>query len=62
MITIEIKNTQQIIESNKNWLVAKFASHFIDVQAKVEEEIAKEIKKSLEERNIQAVVSVVKED
>jgi predicted outer membrane protein len=62
MITIKITNAKQIVERERNWLVAKFAPHFINVQTKVEQEIAKEIKKSLEERNFQAIVSVVKDD
>lgn len=62
MITIKITNAQEIVERERNWFIAKLAPYFIDVQIKVEKEIAKEIKNSLEERNIQAVVSVVKDD
>jgi len=61
MITIKIKNALEIFEKETNWFVAKFAPHFLDVQAKVEQEIAKQIQKSLEEKNIQAVISVVKD-
>ena len=62
MITIKIKNAQQIVEKEKNWFVAKLASRFIDLQQKIEETIAEEIKKSFRERNIEADILVVKED
>ena len=62
MITIKITNVKQIVERERNWFVAKVAPLFIDVQARVEKEIAKEIENSLIARKIQAVVSVVEED
>jgi hypothetical protein len=62
MITIKITNAREIVERERDWFVAKLAPYFIDVQTRVEKEIAKEIEKSLDERKIQAVVSVVKED
>jgi hypothetical protein len=62
MIEIKIKNARQVFEKETNWFVAKFAPHFVDVQAKVEEEIANQIQKSLKKKNIQAVISVVKDD
>jgi len=61
MITIKITNAQEIVERERNWFVAKLAPYFIDVQNRVEEEIAEEIKKSLQEKNIQVMVSVVKD-
>ena len=62
MITIKITNARQIVETESNWFVAKLAPYFVDVQTRVENEIAKEIEKALVERKIQAVVSVVEED
>jgi len=62
MITIKITNAREIVERERNWFVAKLAPYIIDVQTRVEKEIAKEIEKELGERKIQAVVSVVKED
>ena len=62
MITIKISNAQEVFEKETNRFVAKLASRFLDVQTKVEEEIAKQIQKKLEERNIQSVISVVKKD
>ena len=62
MITIKITNTNEIVERKSNWFIAKLASYFVDVQTRVENEIAREIEKALIERKIQAVVSVVKED
>ena len=62
MITIKITNVKQIVERERNWFVAKVAPLFIDVQARVEKEIAKEIENSLIARKIQAVVSIVEED
>jgi hypothetical protein len=62
MITIKITNAREIVERERNWLIAKLAPYFIDLQSRVEKEIAKEIEKSLQERNIQSVVSVVNDD
>ena len=61
MITIKITNAREIVERERNWFVANLAPYFIDVQTSVEKEIAKEIEKSLIERNIRAVISVVEE-
>ncbi len=62
MITIKITNAREIVERERNWFIAKLAPYFIDLQSRVEKEIAKEIEKSLQERNIQTVVSVVNDD
>jgi len=62
MITIKITNAREIVERERNWFVAKLAPFFVDVQTRVEQEIAKEIEKSLVARKIQAVVSLVEED
>jgi len=62
MIKIKITNAQEIFEKETSWFIAKLAPHFIDLQARVEEEIANQIKKSLEERNIQAIVTVMKNE
>jgi hypothetical protein len=59
MITIKITNAQEILEREKNWFIAKLAPYFVDVQLQIEKEIAKELEKSLEARNIQTIVSVV---
>lgn len=61
MITIKIKNAKQIVEQEKNWFIAQFASRFIDVQQKVEEAIAGEIQKALQQRGIDAEVGIVPE-
>ena len=47
MITIKITNAREIVESERNWFVAKMAPYFVDVQTRVEQEIAKEIEKAL---------------
>lgn len=62
MITIKITNTREIVERERNWFIAKLAPYFIDLQSRVEKEIAKELEKSLQERNIQTIISVVKDD
>ncbi len=62
MITIKITNALEIIEKERSSLVAKLAPYLFDVQSRVEQKIAEEIKKSLLAKNIQAVVSVVKGD
>jgi hypothetical protein len=59
MITIKITNAQEILERERIWFIAKLAPYFVDVQLQVEKEIAKELEKSLEARNIQTIVSVV---
>jgi len=58
MITIKITNATELVEKEKNRFVARIAPFFIDVQKRVEQEIAREIKKALEERGVQAEVSV----
>ncbi len=62
MITIKITNALEVVERERNWFVAKLAFHFFDVQNRVEQKIAEEIKKSLLEKNIQTVVSVIKDE
>ena len=62
MITIKITNAQEILEREKNWFIAKLVPYFVDVQLQIEKEIAKELEKSLETRNIETIVSVVKND
>jgi len=62
MITIKITNAREIVERERNWFVAKLAPYLVDVQNRVEKEIAKEIERSLVARKIQAVVSVVEEN
>ncbi len=62
MIIIKITNARQISENEKGWLLSKVAHHFTDIQLKVEEEIASEIQKAFSARNIEAVISVVKDD
>ena len=62
MITIKITNAQEILERERIWFIAKLAPYFVDVQLQVEKEIAKELEKSLETRNIETIVSVVKND
>jgi hypothetical protein len=61
MITIKILNAKEILEQESHWLIAKFAHHFIDIQTKVEKEIARQIEDSLSEKNIQSTISVVRE-
>gem|GEM_PF-3200359 len=61
MITITITNAREIAEQEHHRWLIKLASHFIDIQTRVEQEIAREIQKSLAQRNVQAIVSVVKE-
>ena len=62
MITIRILNTKQIVEDEKGKLVSKIAPFFTNLETKVEEEIVRQIRKVFEERNIEAEISIVKED
>ena len=61
MITIRILNTREIVENEKGKLVSKIAPFFTDLERKVEEEIVKELQKSLAERNVIAEISIVRE-
>lgn len=61
MITIKIKNTQKIVEREKGVFVARLASHFINLQQRVEEIVLDEIKKALEARGVEAEISIVDE-
>ena len=61
LITIKIKNTQKIVEREKGVFVAHLASHFINLQQRVEEIVLDEIKKALEARGVEAEISIVDE-
>ncbi len=59
MITIRIENAEEIVKQEKGFLVSKLAPYFIDIQAKVEQAIAEEIRTALQEKNVEAEVVVV---
>ncbi len=62
MITISITNARELAEQKHHRWLVKLASHFMDIEMRVEREIAKEIKKSLEQQHIQAIVAVIKDN
>ncbi len=59
MITIRIENAEEIVKQEKGFFVSKLAPYFIDIQAKVEQAIAEEIRTALQEKNVEAEVVVV---
>jgi hypothetical protein len=61
MITIRILNARQIVEKEKGKLVSRIAPYFVDLETRVEEEIAEQLKKVFEERNIRAEILITRE-
>lgn len=62
MITIKITNPSDLVKREKGRIIAKFAPLFIDIQAKVEEVIAEEIRKAFKQNKIDAQISVISEE
>jgi len=62
MITIKIKNADEIVKNEKNWVISKIAPYFIDVQLKVEEAIVDQLKEEFISKNISADFLIVNDD
>jgi hypothetical protein len=62
MIKIKITNPEEIVESERNWLLSKVAPYFVDVETKVEEAIVVQLKEVFAQRNIRAIIEIVPED
>lgn len=62
MIVIKVTNAKEVIKREKGWFVAKIAPYLFDIEAKVEEIIADEIKKVFQEKGIQANISTMRDD
>lgn len=62
MIKIKITNPEEIVKSERNWLLSKVAPYFVDVETKVEEAIVVQLKEVFAQRNIRAIIEIVPED
>lgn len=58
MITIKIKNAEELIERSKGWLVSKALSFAGKSDSLVDGVVAEEIKKSFVEKGIEAEITV----
>jgi len=62
MITIKIKNADEIVKNEKSWVISKIVPYFIDVQLKVEEAIVDQLKEEFISKNISADFLIVNDD
>lgn len=62
MIMIKINNVEEIVKNERNWLLSKIAPFFVDVESKVEEAIVEQLKDVFASKNIDAVITIVRED
>ncbi len=62
MITIKIKNVREIVAKERGQLVARLGWLFTDLERKVEEEVIQQIKAAFDEREIEADISIVREE
>ncbi len=58
MIHIKIENAHKVITKNKNWLLASLTWITGQAKKRLEQNLAQEIKQSLEEKNIRVSVWV----
>ena len=59
MITIEVSNAEELAIKEKGWFQVNVGKTFgIDIQRKVEEEVAKQMKTELAKQGVKADVSV----
>lgn len=62
MITIKIKNADEIVKNEKSWVISKIVPYFIDVQLKVEEAIVDQLKEEFISKNISAEFLIINDD
>jgi len=59
MITIEVSNAEELAIKEKGWFQVNVGKTFgVDIQRKVEEEVAKQLKAQLAKQGVKADVSV----
>ncbi|MDY3555233.1 hypothetical protein R5W24_004372 [Gemmata sp. JC717] len=56
MITIEIKNADEVVKAKKGWFVAGLADLLLDLDAEVEKVVAQKVREALAENGVVAVV------
>lgn len=56
MITIDIKNAEEVVKAKKGWFVAGLADLFLDLDAEVEKVVVQKVKETLAENGVVAVV------
>jgi hypothetical protein len=62
MITIKIKNSEELIERNKGWMVSRAISFIGKNIELVDQVVVDEIKKVFAEKGIEAEIAVTKEN
>ncbi len=56
MITIDIKNADEVVKARKGWFVAGVADLFLDLDAEVEKVVVQKVREALLENGVVAVV------
>jgi hypothetical protein len=56
MITIKIKNIQDVVEKQKGWFVANVVGAFVDLEARVEEIVIENLREALVREGIETVI------
>ena len=58
MITITIKNVQELVEQQKGWFVANVVGAVVDLEPRVEDIVIEKLKASLLAEGVDAVVGL----
>ena len=56
MITVDIKNAEEVVKAKKGWFVAHVADLFLDLAAEVEKVVMQKVKETLAENGVVAVI------
>lgn len=62
MIVIKITNARDIVRGKKGRFISNIAPLFVDLETKVEEAIVRQIEDVFKKNNIEAVITIVKEE
>ena len=54
MITIKIKNVEDVVEKQKGWFVANVVGAFVDLEARVEEIVIEKLRVQLAAEGVEA--------
>jgi hypothetical protein len=56
MITIDIKNAEEVVKAKKGWFVAQVTDPFLDLDAEVEKVVIQKVQETLAENGVEAVI------
>lgn len=62
MIVIKITNSREIFRNQKGRFISSIAPFFVDLEAKVETAIARQIEEVFKKNHIEADITIVKEE